>query len=325
MRIKLVTSQKGDHAPGLSRYWGGLQVALSTLGIEANWVSLREWRSGEGGADPLHDIIVVLAHESGFIQEEYATIILRHGCATERGLRCSNDRSIELGATEVASARRKRAFRVAADDWSAHYGYVHSGARTDRIIYGALDIDQYLPAERQRLRNAKRPTILHDCTEHDKGSDIIGDIGRELAGEFDMLALPGKAPTTPEDMRKGDVWLGLAASGGLWIAAQEAMATNLVVVGADVGLLWSLREGRSVPCTAQYANLWLNDKAGVAVFDWQWRESVLALATFVRKAWAERKALQPREYARQWFGYPLFAAKWLDAIQAAATRFGIKA
>lgn len=325
MSINIVTGCCGDGAVGLPKYWASLVKSLAGMGLDARRLTLGEWGDGTGGADPQRDIVVVLAHEIDLIPPEYAVIALRYGCATERGLRCSNTRSLRLGATEVAASARKRTFCVAASDWAAHYGYRHGGARTDRIIHGAVDVDTFMPGERQRLRATKRPTILHGCTEHDKGAGVIGSVCHELADQFDEIEMEAGADVLPETMRGGDIWLGLAASACLPAAVMEAMATDMVVVGTDVGLLWSLCGGRRASCGADRANLWLNTDAGVAVFDWQWRESPKQVAAFVRKAWAERKRLRPRDYARQWFDYPLFAAKWLDAIQAAAKRFGIKA
>lgn len=319
MRIKLVTNLGRDNPSDLACYWNSLSKALPAAGIDVDRVSHQDWQDGKGGADPALDIVVILAHEVGLVQAEYGVIALQHGCNMERGLRCGNGRHIELGALEVAAAGRKRTLWVAASDWSAYHAHRHGGARADRIIYGAVDVDRFLPSERQRLRDSKRPVVLHGA------GGVIADVCRELATEFSVRKLDVPAGEEADALREADIWLSLSAGDALPAAVQRAMSTGMVVVGTSVGLLWSLCDGRSLPCTKDYANLWLNADAGVAVFDWKWRDRAAHVAEFVRRAWAERKALQPREYARQWFGYPLFAAKWRDAIQAAATRFGIKA
>ena len=322
MAVRIVSKNNTARADGASQYQARLAEALRAAGVSVCWDTLDAWKSGRAKGDPNQDFIIVAAEDAGQIQAEYAVIAMEYTCWAEHGLRCRTKEHLALGRMQADAATRKRTLWVACSDWAAHHCRLHAGVRADRIIYGGVDIDTFIPSERQRTRSTKRPVVLHHATHVNKGHHLLAGLEKALGGAFELRELRCEPHEVPEAMRQADIWLSLSASSGLPTTVLEAMACGLIVVGTNVGVLWphacgtALRDGPFLG--------WLDKEVGAVVFDWQQRDYPEAVAAHVRAAWGHRKELgNGREYARRWWSLETFGRKWLEALWLAGERFGV--
>ena len=322
MAIKLVTKTQHGTPGGVAQYWHRLERIAGQQGIGIDWIMLDQWKAGHATAQPGRDLIIVDNQDALHIQGEYGVIATQHGCAMEHGLRDRSQPHIRMGEQQMAAAQRARTFWVACSDWAAHHCRLHMGVEADRIVYGAVDTDTYIPSERQRRRDARKPVVLHHCTDSNKGKHLIAGVANALGNGYEVRELHCAPEAVPDAMRDADIWLCLSASEGLPTVVMEAISCGLVVVGTNVGVLWPytcgtpLAEGRFVS--------WLNKQLGAVVFDWQQRDYPEVVADHVRSAWRHRKELVGgRAFARQFWSLETFGRKWLEAIQLAAQRFRI--
>lgn len=323
MTVRIVSKSNVPAAGEQSQYQARLVTALRGVGVAAQWDTLDGWKSGRVNGDPTQDILIVAAEDAGQIQAEYVTIAVEYTCWAERGLRCRTKEHMALGRQQADAARRGRTLWVACSDWAAHHCRVHMGVRADRIIYGGVDVDRFIPSERQRLRAATRPVVLHHCADDNKGKHLLAGLEKAAKGAFEFRELRCSPAEVPEAMRGGDMWLCLSASEGLPTVVQEAQACGLIVVGTNVGVLWPATCGTPLYDGAFVG--WLNQEAGAVVFDWQQRDYPDAVAAHLRNAWKLRKQLgNGREYARRWWSLETFGRKWLEAVWLAGGRFGVQ-
>ncbi len=322
MGIKIVSKVERGQPRGVGQYWERLCAAIGKHGIGADWITLDEWAAGKAGADPARDIIIADNQDALAIQPEYAVIAVQHGCAMEHGLRCGTKPHIEMGQLQYQAARRARTFWVGCSDWSAYHCAKHTGVRADRVICGTVNTNVFFPNERQRARNTEVPVILHHAIDGNKGAEIVQRVAGELGSAFKVQLLKVPAKEVPDALRGADMWLSLSASEGLPTVVIEALATNLVVVGTDVGVLWPFASGKPMEARTKGVVGWLNDEVGATVFNWQWRTCPECIADFVRETWKARQVCNGRRYAMKWWSLEVFGQKWLEAIAAAMTRFG---
>jgi len=322
MTVRIVSKTQPNAPGGVSQYWTRLVQALKAAGVAVAWHGLGEWASGKAGANPASDLLIVDNHDALHIQPEYAVIAVQHGCAMEHGLRCGSKPLIEMGIAQAKAATRKRVFWVACSDWAAERCRVHMGVRADRIIFGGVDVDSFVPSERQRLRTTETPVVLHHCVDGNKGQALLGEITQQLGAKFVIRQLKAAPEDVPNAMRGGDIWLCLSASEGLPTVVEEAMATNLVVVGTNVGVLWPHTRGTPLHRAGMVG--WLNGEIGGVVFDWQQRRYPEVVASHIGAAWQHRAKFNGRKYARQWFSLETFGRKWLETIEVASQRFGLE-
>ena len=192
----------------------------------------------------------------------------------------------ERAIIQGAGWRRPRTFTVAADDWTAYRLRRHTGVVTDRVIYAPVDTDKYFPAERQRLKAAEEPVVAH-----------------------------GKDGFTPDALRETDLYL-YRGKGDVG----TAMATGLIVVGEDTGLLWGLDGGDPVSICCGATVAWFHLKASAVVFDERLDDD--GVREVIDKAWHMRTHFQtPNAHALRWLSIDTFTAKWLQALRAASRRF----
>jgi len=241
-------------------------------------------------------------------------------------LRAHTQPHIELGKKQREAGKRSRTFWVGCSDWAAYHCERHMGVRADRIIFGSVDTDAFFPAQRQMRRDTARPVVLHHCIDPNKGNGIIAAVANSLGNAMDVRRLDCAPDKVAETMRHADMWLSLSASEGLPTVVQEAQATNLVVAGTNVGVLWPYSTGTALPVgNGNGAGAWLNEEIGGVVFDWKWRSRPDDIAACVRAAWEHRKRLYAREHALRWYGLGTFGEKWIGALGMAAGRFKLKA
>ena len=333
MVVKIVTKAKAGATTGVSQYWGRLQRALQGVSLAVEWVSLADWESGKAAGNPHTDLLVMDNQDAGLIPSDYGVIAVQHGCAMENGLRNMTNKQgqglLSLAGRQFAAGMRPKTFWVGCSDWSARHCRQHMGVRADRIIYPPVDTDRFFPGIRQRRRDAKVPVVLHDCRDVNKGNALIGAVASALSGAFEVKRLNCAPDEVPEAMREADIWLCLSASEGAPMVVQEALATDMVVVGPNVGVLWpyccGTRLGHHDAVASQFHGMaaWLNREIGAVVFDWRYRALPAVVAEFVVGAWRNRKELRGREYARRWYSHETFGRKWLETLWLAGERFGV--
>ena len=322
MAVRIVSKSNAAKADGQSQYQGRLLAELRAAGVAAEWHTLAQWKAGTAKGDPSQDFIIVAAEDAGQIQADYAVIGVQYTCWAEHGLRCRSKEHLALGRMQSDAAKRGRTLWVACSDWAAYHCRLHAGVRADRIIYGGVDIDTFIPSERQRTRSTKRPVVLHHATHVNKGHHLLAGLEKALGGAFELRELRCEPHEVPEAMRQADIWLSLSASSGLPTTVLEAMSCGLIVVGTNVGVLWSATRG--TPLHDGPFLGWLNKEVGAVVFDWQQRDYPEAVAAHLRAAWKHRKALgNGREHARRWWSLETFGRKWLEALWLAGERFGV--
>lgn len=303
MKVCIVTNGDLSRPTGVARYWGYLRDVLKRAGIPLAIVTPGEAR---GMAD---DEIAIGATETIVgIPDTVGAIAVQHGCAHTH---LERDPSWGAGPALVkahqAVARRPNTEWVACSDWSAHENRAAFGVTARRVIYGCVDTDAFRPGDRQLARDARRPVILHHCADSNKGAGKIDAIANALAGEFTVKRLNCPQDRVASEMRDADMWLCLSVSEGLPTVVQEAMATNLVVVGTNVGVLWTP---------------FIGSQTGATVIPWQKRGHVEFVADNIRNAWAERAKTNGRLYAvRQW-NVPQFEQPWLACVNEAIMMWG---
>lgn len=323
MVVRIVTRSKKPEPDGASQYTARLVASLVACGLTTHRHTFHEWEAGTATGDPKQDIVIAPARDAMRIQPAYGVIAVEQTCGMERGLRCRMPTHMKVGRQQMAAATRKRTFWVAPSHWAARHCRLHTGVQVDRVIFGGVDVDEFMPSERQRLRAAKRPVVLHYAMDANSGQHLLAGIEKALKGAAELRELHCKPEEVPEAMREADMWLSLSTSGVLPMAVLEAMSSGLVVVGTSVGVLWSHTRGvvlRDGPALG-----WLNKEIGAVVFDWQQRDYPEVVAHHIRAAWHHRKALgKGREYARRWWSLETFGRKWVEALAMAAKRFGLK-
>lgn len=323
MAVRIVSNAPKGTDRSIGEYWDALVSALGLSGMGVDRIRLDDWRAGKVKASPKSDLLIVDNQDCMHIAPEHAVLAVQHGTGMERGLRLGAQTDIDMGRQEWAAARRKRTFWVACSDWAAAHCRHHTGVSADRIICGAVDVDAFFPSERQVTRDAKRPVVLHDCMDPESGNQIIGAVATALGDEFEVRPVSAASTPMAEALHAGDIWLSLSASQGLPTVVMEAQASDLVVVGTNVGVLWPYCQGQALQSRDKGAVAWLNKEAGAVVFDWQWRRRPEYIADWVRAAWAQRAKLHPRDFALKWYSLELFGQKWVAAIDLAARRFGL--
>lgn len=333
MVVKIVTKTKPDMKTGVSQYWGRLRQALTQFGVAVEWVTLDDWQGGRASGNPATDLLVMDNQDAGLVPNDYGVIAVQHGCAMENGLRNIDNKQgrglLALGSRQFTAGMRSKTFWVGCSDWAARHCRKHMGVLADRIIFPPVDTDRFFPGIRQRRRDAKVPVILHDCRDINKGNALINAMASALSGAFEVRRLNCAPDEVPEAMRDADIWLCLSASEGGPMVIQEALATDMVVVGPNVGVLWpyccGTRLGHHDAVASLHAGMvaWLNREIGAVVFDWRYRALPSVVAEFVVGAWRNQKELRGREYARRWYSHETFARKWLETLWLAAERFGL--
>ena len=304
---------------GGSEYQAPLALALAESGLAVKQHGVKDWRAGRVRADANRAVIVAGQSIAGAIGPKYALIAVQYGCAMESGLRCRDEKQIALGERQLAAARRKGTFWVACSAWAAHYCRLHTGLRVNKIIFPAVEVERFMPSERQRLRTTETPVILHSSPE---GDAALEGVSQELGPDFVVRRLSATPEQLPDALRDGDIWLSLEAGGDTSGGVIRAMAANLVIVGTNVGALWPYTTG--TPLYRHGMLAWRSRQVGGVVFDWKQRDYPKAVASHIRAAWQYRAELQARRWARRWHNLDLFGQKWLEAIAAAARQFGLK-
>lgn len=294
MAVKIAADAKLDKASDIAQYWARLSQALGRNGLKSDFIDLRAVRPGQKSVRPEYDIVVTNSRDVGNVSPEYGVI------------------GVQFGAE---AAKRNRTFYIACSEWAAYRCQRDAGVRADRIIFGPVDLDGVFPVERQMVRSAKRPIVIHRGQ-----AQITEEVAAELGEAFDVRRLTCPPHRVPDAMRSSDMWLSLSADDGLSADVQAAQATNLVVVGTNVGVLWPYGIGEMDGTGA-----WLNEECGAAVFGVQHRDDPKHIAGCVRTAWERRDMLYPRAHALRWYGLDTFGQKWLDALVLAADRFKLKA
>lgn len=324
MRVRIVSKLTVNMPTGSGQYWERLKYCLHKAGIECDWVSLDGWLGGQVSGNPATDLLIVTNQDAGKIQPEYAVIAVQHGCAGEHLARIPTWQGGQgFMDAQARAGKRDRTFWVACSQWAAVHCKKHMGVMADRIIYGCVDTDKFIPSERQRLRDSSKPVVLHHCADPNKGSEIIGAVTRALGAAFDVRRLNVPPAQVAAAMRETDIWLCLSASEGLPTVVQEALSCGLIVVGPDIGVLWPYANGAPISSRQEGLCGWANPEVGSVVFPWKLRTNAEFVADMVRAAWACRGELHGRDYARQWWSAPLFTQKWLEAIALAVQRFAV--
>ena len=317
MRVRIVTRVDPGKATGVGQYWERLRACIRNAGFGCDWLALKDWLGGTVAGNPAADLLITDNHDSIVIQPEYHVIAVQHGCAGEHKKRVPSWPCGDIVERQAAAARRPNTFWVGCSQWAAAKCKRHMGIAADRIIYGCVDTDRFIPSERQRLRDAKRPVVLHHCQDDNKGSGLIDAVAQELGDAFEVRRLKVPPAQVADAMREADIWLCLSAAEGLPTVAQEALSCGLVAVSTNVGIFWPYMCGVPVAGGA-----WANPEIGSVIFDWRKRTDAPFVANMVRAAWACRKQLHGREYARQWWSVPIFTQKWLETIRVALRRLG---
>ena len=320
----ILTPTKPDAPGGVPQYYRNLQGACDKLGVPIGWVTLADWLAGAVPRDPNRDLLICTNQYAAQIPNEYAVIAVQHGCAMQHGLVNGYEPHVAMGAKQLQAARRPRTFWVACSDYAAYQCKRHMGVRAHRIILAAVDTTHFAPSERQRLRETAKPIILCHAPGADKGSERIPQVQSSLGGAFQIRNLTGiAAGAMPEAMRAGDMWLSLSRDEGLPTAVQEAMSTDLLVVGSATGLLWSYNEGVPLYAGGEAAVAWANKETGCVSFAPELLSKCGWVAEFVKAAWHHRAKLHSREFALKWFGTELFGRKWVESIALAAKELGL--
>ena len=319
MGLFIATKEKPGGQSAVGRYLTAIRDALAKRKFCVAWTDMTPWTGKRPPGNPATDLVIVDNQDATAIPAAYAVLAVQHGCAMEDGLRGRASDLLALGRKQAMAARRKRTAWVACSDWAAYHCRQHTGTLADRIIYGCVDTERFFPSERQRTRDAKRPVVLHDCADV-----VVGKVTAELGKAFEVRALAVPAGKVPDAMREADIWLCLSLSEGLPTVVMEAQATGLVVVGTNVGVLWPHTGGARLDARDKGVCAAVAPEQGAVIFDWKWRDSAAYVADWVRAAWGMRKSLNARDWALRWYGQAAFGQKWLEAIAAAARRFGIE-
>ena len=314
MGLRIVTADMPNGRGGVPQFWRSLVEALRRYQVGVAWDSIAGW---EG--NPAEDLILTVSQEAVRIPNEYVVIATQHGSAMEHGLRNGFPPHVEMGKEQIRASRRPNTFWVACSASSAYYFQRHTGLAADRIIWPGVDVDAFFPSERQMRRETVRPVVLHHCVGADKGSGVVGQVAACLGDGFEMRRLDCAAEAVPDAMREADMFLCLSKDEGAPTVVQEALASNLLVVGTDVGILWSYANGD--PIEPEGLPVWLNRDIGAAVFDWKLRDRPSFVAATIRGAWEHRATLNERQFALRWFGLDVIGHKWVEAIGAAMARF----
>lgn len=304
MGVIIVTNGGPKRPTGVARYWHHVEIALKG-GQSVRWCKPEAFGNGDA-FDPAADVIVVENGLSLLIPARFCAVAVQHGCAGAHLARVPSWPGVEIVAQQRAAAQRPNTYRVACSEWADHECARHIGVSADRIIYGCVDTERFVPGERQYRRDATRPVVLHHCADTNKGSSIIKSVKAALSDEFEFRRLKCPADRVPEAMREADIWLCLSASEVLPTVVQEAMATSLVVVGTDVGVLWPE---------------WVAEQTGAVVVPWQKRGNVGIVAAALRHAWAHRHDTRGCAFAREFWSIPVFRRKWRAALRDAARQW----
>jgi len=325
MNVKLLR----DGAAG-DRYLETVAAVLRSDGIAAECHTLKDWQTGKGSGNPKTDLVVVDSEHVAAVAAPYAVVAVERGCAMEDALR-SPDAADAAARRLAADAQckavaRARTFWVACSEWAAAHCRRHTGRLADRIILPGVDVDAVFPSARQVKRETKVPVVMHDCGEPRRGSACIDAVATALAGAFAVKRLGGKPSEMAEALRGADLWLSLDASEQAVTHVPAALASDLVVVGTNVGALWpyccGTRAGRA---DVLGGAAWLNREVGAVVFDWRHRADPALVGKIVREAWAKRGEVRGREYARRWYSMETFRRKWHEAVLLAGQRLEVTA
>lgn len=323
MGVKILTSVPIGSPSGVPRYWRNVVEGLAARGLRADCLVMDEWRDRKDLVTAASDLVVTTNECACALPAEYVIIAVQHGSAGVHKERVPNWDCGNMVEEQKRSAARPRTYWVACSDWAAYYSYQHMGVEADRIIMGCVDTELFVPGERQYRRDARRPVVLHSCSDGNKGAGAIDAIGELLEPDFEIRQLRCSQDEVPAAMREGDIWLSLSRSEGLPTVVQEAMVTNLVVVGTDVGVLWPHTDGLALYEGERQLG-WFNPEVKCFVFRWQDRDDPALVAALVRRAWAMRAAAQPSDNARRWYNRDIFTQKWIEVLKETMERFGVK-
>lgn len=305
MAVKIVSAD-----PKLKTYWATLAHACALKGLAIDRAEAKSKFA------PANDLVLTDAASVAALPNDVAAVIVQAGCASEAALRLGVDAPQEQALAERLCARRKRSLLVASSDWAAAFLRRHTGVQATRIICQGVDTDKYFTGRRQIKRSTAVPVVFYE------GADAPYQAVAEVLGKAMTFRRFDKAE--PEALREGDIWLSLAAAEEPGGHLLEALVTNLVVVGTDVGPLWRSLEG-GVALTAQGdgALAWLLPAIGAVVFDWRWAAKTEHVASWVASAWRYQEKLNARDYALKWYGLELFAQKWCEVIEVACKQFAL--
>jgi hypothetical protein len=104
------------------------------------------------------------------------------------------------------------------------------------------------------------------------------------------------------------------------------MASGLIVVGPDTGILWGLDCAEPVALCGGAATAWVDFRANAVRLDWKFLAWPAVIAEALTRAWALRTHFTaPNQHALQWLSYDVFAKKWVEALSTAMPSLGIEA
>jgi hypothetical protein len=316
MSVRIVTASKKPSET--TTYFARVVEAFRAARLTVPWHTAEDWNNGKVSAHPAHDVVVADVLTAGAISSEYGVVGVMFGSAMETALRRSDPKMLDAARKQRAFAARPKHFTVATSDWVALAAKAHTSILADRIIYPSVDTDTYFPSERQRLRNAAPATVFHSCDD----AALVEALGHAMP---DTMTLQRLDRPTADELRGGDIYLSLDAAGEHPSTVSDALASGLIVVGTNTGVLWALDGGEPVALCGGAATAWVDFKANTAVFDWQFRAWPNVVVEALAHAWRLRTHFCcPNAHVLRWLSLDTFGQKWIEALSVAMPRFGIK-
>jgi predicted O-linked N-acetylglucosamine transferase (SPINDLY family)/glycosyltransferase involved in cell wall biosynthesis len=164
-----------------------------------------------------------------------------------------------------------------------------------------LDKDKY----KMNLKTTqnKKPIIIGNWTDTNKGNKIIQKLAKELKDEFLFrnIRIPNKDSIDEHNQIKSllymssDMYLCLSASEGNSYAMMDALLTNLLVISTNVGIAFNDINTTNGACET---------------FDWNKRNDITYIADIIRNTWANRTDKQYK--SREWFMKHTSFSEWQE-------------
>lgn len=273
-----------DNYGGVARY----DYQLSTV------FPNRKWFQGPQQKDQMlaflrktsNPIIITDNHLACDIPNEYPTILVHHGCARTHADRDPKwdprTRDFIVAGQDAMLSYRDPATTLilsisqfCSDEFRKYYAQTYQ--RFQRI--DLLSTTEF-PDQIYKKTFNPRPVIIGNWPDYNKGQHLISPLAQRLGGEFIFrgIGVPGMHDTGKHNQHKAhayasaDIFLSLSLSEGFGYTIADAMASGLLVIGTDTGLLY-----KDAPADT------------AKIFPWEQRDDLDYLAMLVRQTWQDRE------------------------------------